>query len=258
MVAVISALIIVLVSLIVTRVATVALILTGLSREVARFQARSALTGTGFTTSESEYVVGHPVRRRILMVLFLVGNAGLVTVIASLAVSFVGAGGARPTLLRAVVLLAGVMIIWLLARSAALDRVLSPLITRLLRRWTDLDVRDYVGLLQLRGEYGVAELQVQEDDWVAGRTLEELKLRDEGIAVLGINRSRKEYVGVPRGDTVVRSGDVIVVYGRAAKLADLDRRPKGEVGERAHAEAVDDERRREDQGAADAPDQAAG
>jgi len=33
---------------------------TGLSRESARFQARSALTGGGFTTTESEAVVRHP------------------------------------------------------------------------------------------------------------------------------------------------------------------------------------------------------
>jgi len=37
-----------------------------LSVEAAHFQARSALTGVGFTTSESELIVGHPARRRIV------------------------------------------------------------------------------------------------------------------------------------------------------------------------------------------------
>ena len=54
-------------SLFITRLATIALTYTGLSREAARFQARSAFTGTGFTTSEAERVVDHPVRRRIIM-----------------------------------------------------------------------------------------------------------------------------------------------------------------------------------------------
>ena len=35
---------------------------TGTSSELARFQARSAFTGVGFTTSEAESVVLHPVR----------------------------------------------------------------------------------------------------------------------------------------------------------------------------------------------------
>ncbi|HUW03445.1 MAG TPA: hypothetical protein VMW08_13900, partial [Acidimicrobiales bacterium] len=66
-------------SLLVTRVATVMLTLTGMSRESARFQARSAFSGTGFTTTESESVVNHPVRRRIILSLILLGNAGIVS-----------------------------------------------------------------------------------------------------------------------------------------------------------------------------------
>jgi hypothetical protein len=92
MVALISVLVIVLLSLLVVRVATVALSLTGMSREAARFQARSALTGVGFTTSEAEDVVTHPVRRRIVGGLMLLGSAGLVTAVSSLILSF---GGAR-------------------------------------------------------------------------------------------------------------------------------------------------------------------
>ena len=57
MIAIASLLLVLLLSLIILRVASEALILTGLSREAARFQARSAWTGTGFTTAESELVV---------------------------------------------------------------------------------------------------------------------------------------------------------------------------------------------------------
>lgn len=52
-------------SLLITRVATIALTMAGLSEDTACFQARSAFTGTGFTTKESEEeVINHPVRRR--------------------------------------------------------------------------------------------------------------------------------------------------------------------------------------------------
>ena len=53
MAAIATVFVVVIVSLLVTRVATVALTLTGMSREMVRFQARSALTGVGFTTSEA-------------------------------------------------------------------------------------------------------------------------------------------------------------------------------------------------------------
>lgn len=73
-----------------SRIATIAITYTGLSREAARFQARSALTGSGFTTSESEKVVTHPVRRRIILLLMLLGNAGIVAAISSLILAFLG------------------------------------------------------------------------------------------------------------------------------------------------------------------------
>jgi len=60
---IVAFLIVLALSLVLTRVATVALAMTGLSHEVAKFQARSAFTGTGFTTREAENVVDHPVRR---------------------------------------------------------------------------------------------------------------------------------------------------------------------------------------------------
>lgn len=60
MIAILSLLAVLIVSLLITRIATVALTLTGLPRELARFQARSAFTGVGFTTSETEKVVNHP------------------------------------------------------------------------------------------------------------------------------------------------------------------------------------------------------
>ena len=49
MIAVISLLLVVTISMIVIRVASVALVHTGMGREAARFQARSAFTGAGFT-----------------------------------------------------------------------------------------------------------------------------------------------------------------------------------------------------------------
>ena len=81
MVAIISLFIVLVMSLLVTRIAAMALMLTGLSRETAVFQARSAFTGVGYTTTESEEIVSHPVRRRIVLILMLLGNLGVGAVI---------------------------------------------------------------------------------------------------------------------------------------------------------------------------------
>ena len=57
MIPAISLFVIVTLSALITRVAAIALAHTGLSTESARFQARSAYTGTGFTTGESEKIM---------------------------------------------------------------------------------------------------------------------------------------------------------------------------------------------------------
>ena len=242
MIAIATVLIVMIVSLLITRVATVALVLTGLSPQAARFQARSALSGTGFTTSEAESVVNHPVRRRIVMSLMLVGSAGLVTVLATLMLSFANAGG-REAFNRVLLLLGGLIVVWLLAKSEWVDRRLSWLIAKVLNRWTDLEARDYGALLHLAENYGVAEIAVCEDDWLAGRALRDLELRDEGVVVLGVTLVDGTWIGSPSFDHAFHAGDELVAYGPTARLHELDRRRAGEDGDRAHADAVAEQRR---------------
>lgn len=237
MIAISSLLIVVLISLIVTRVATVALIATGMSREMARFQARSAFTGTGFTTREAESVVDHPVRRRIVLLLMLAGNAGLAAVVASLMLGFTR-GGAGATSYRVLELIVGLFVLLALARSRWVDRRLTPLISRFLSRYTDVPVRDYAALLELEQGFRVLELTVDPEDWLCGRTLAELRLRDEGIAVLGVRRQSGGWIGVPDGATRVEDGDTLVLYGQEAAICELDSRPRGPAGDAAHEQAA--------------------
>ena len=225
-------------SLIITRVATIALTMTGLSQEAARFQARSAFTGTGFTTSEAENVVNHPVRRRIIMLLMILRSAGLVTIVLSLLLSFLGSGSDIAKLTRLGWLAAGVAALWLLSSSKVFDRYLGRVINWALRRWTRLDVRDYASLLRLSGEYRVIEVQVREGDWVAGKNLQRCYLPEEGITVLGISRADGSYVGGPKGETEIYAGDTLILYGRARKFQDLDRRRADVAGDKAHKRAV--------------------
>src|SRR5947208_4746919 len=121
--AAVSVIVVVLVSLLVARVGTVALTLTGLSSEAARFQARSAFFGVGFTTAEAESVVGHPVRRRIIAWLILLGNAGVISVLGTLVISF--GGGRGDTLARIATLLAGLLVVGVIAASRPVDRALT-------------------------------------------------------------------------------------------------------------------------------------
>lgn len=247
MIAIISLLSILAVSLLVTRMATIALIHTGLSRESAKFQALSAFTGAGFTTNESEHVVNHPVRRRILMNLMLVGNAGIVTTISSLILACLSLEGSMMENSWNLGLLGlGLGCLLLLALSRWFDRQFSQVVGWTLSKFTQLDVKDYDSLLQLSGAYRVAELYVDPEDWLASGTLGELKLRDEGVNCLGVQKGDGSYEGNPKGDTRLEPGDTVILYGRSLDLEALDTRRRGLRGDLDHRRAVEEQANRDE------------
>lgn len=222
-------------SLFVIRIGSVALRMTGLSPDVASFQATSAFSGAGYTTEEAERTVATAGRRKIVKALIRLGSVGLISAMASLIVSFTRSGGSDFRSL--VYIVGGSILIVLVARSSWLNRVATPVIEWALRRTTGLDVRDYAQLLGLQREYRVAEIEVGDDDWFTDQTLDELNLGAEGVLVLGIERD-DTYVGAPGPDTRIASGDTVVLYGKEDRLQELSGRAASDVS--AHEDAIED------------------
>jgi len=171
------------------------------------------------------------------MALMLVGGAGLVTTMATLVIGFANASRGE-AFSRLGVLLVALGTLFLVSRTRAFNRAATPVLTRLLNRYTDLEAKDYAELMHLGGDWGVGQVGVVAGDWLADRQLSELDLRAEGVAVLGIERRDGTYVGAPHFDTRVEAGDVLLLYGPRPQLRELDRRPAGDEGDRARAEAV--------------------
>lgn len=237
-IAILSLLITLTLSLLVTRVGAMALMLTGMSREMARFQSRSAFTGVGFTTQEAESITTHPVRRQIVMLLMLLGNVGIAAVVATMMISLMRTSESGNWWRPAGLLFAGLLLLWFFASSRWVERRLNRVIAYGLTNWGRLEVRDYVALLQLRDGYAVTEMQVERQDWLAGKSLLELKLPTEGVLVLGIQRENGDYLGAPRAEDTVHADDTLVLYGPIHRLEELDQRRRGRQGDAAHEEAV--------------------
>jgi K+/H+ antiporter YhaU regulatory subunit KhtT len=239
MLSLISLIVIISLSMLITKIASISLMHTGLSKQSARFQARSALTGVGFTTVEAENVTKHPVRRRVIMTLMLVGNAGIITVISSFMLTFINVEEEQLSIwIRLLILFISIFGLIMIAKSKWIDRVLSRIINRMLRKYTDLNVRDYAKLLHLSGEYSISEFYVEDDDWLVNQTLEKLELRKEGVNVLAITRTDGTYLGVPSGDTEIEPGDTLLLYGKVSQLKSLDDRRKGREGDTQHEKLV--------------------
>ncbi|KIT15224.1 TrkA C-terminal domain-containing protein [Jannaschia aquimarina] len=223
MIAILSVLSVLTLSFVIVRVGAIALTMTGISDDVARFQALSAFSGAGFTTGESENVVNGPARRRIVAWLIRLGSAGVVTVISTLMLSFVGES--YPTWEKLLVLFAGLAVLIALARSDRLDRVSRPLIQRLLRNSATLELRDYAGLLHLREDWRVSEAEIGPTSPLLAGTLSQLGLHERGILVLGIERADGSFEGAPGARAQLAEGDVAILYGQTEKLLEVARPP---------------------------------
>lgn len=243
MVAIGAVLVVVSLSVLATRVGSLAFEATGLSADAARFQAQSMFTGVGYTTAEAESVTGDPARRRVASWLMLLGNAGIVSIIASLVLGFSEAGPAQAAQ-RIGVLVVGLLLVLVLVRSDRVARFLRRRLERLLAGWTAADIRDYTRLLGITEQYAVQESVVAPDDWLAGRELRDLDLPGEGVVVLGVRRHGGAYLGAPGAGTRLDAGDVVLLYGHEDQLADLGTRPAGDEGEQRRSHSVHEHERR--------------
>ncbi|HZE05660.1 MAG TPA: TrkA C-terminal domain-containing protein [Solirubrobacteraceae bacterium] len=216
-----SLLVVVGISLLITRVAVVILVASGLSREQARFQARSAFTGAGFTTNESEQIVRHPLRRRVVMFLMLLGNAGIVAAAGTLIIGFQNRG-TGPAFGKVAELILGLFALLYASRSRWVDRRLTALASHAVRRFTTVSPTGYGELLGLPERHVVVEVAVRPESQLAGRPLEDLHLDGQGVIVLGLERSTGGYESAPPLTAVVRAGDTVILYGPTSSVRSRD------------------------------------
>ena len=210
---------------------------TGVSREMARFQARSAFCTVGFTTSESESMVNHPVRRRIIMLLMLAGNIGFVSIIVT-GVSSFGGDSTIPSFSKLLMLVGVLGTLWVIGSSKWIDDKMFRLISWTLKRVSNLEAHDYHALLHLQEGYYVTTLQVEETDWLVGRSLGQLRLSDVGVTILGIKRADGAFLGAPVGGAYIRKGDTLIVYGVRESIERLDRQRGDTNGWEKHQHIV--------------------
>jgi len=208
--------VIVLLALLVVKIGSSALQLTGVSRPIARFQAASAFFGVGFTTSEAEQVVSHPVRRKIILHLIVAGNIGLTSALATLLVTFMGSSerGLGMTFAWLGMIALGLLVVGLFFNLKVISGPVDRFMRVTLEKAGMSRLIDYDYLLNLQDGFCVYDGEIHERHPWVGKALGEVRPADVGVIVLGIYRDDGEFVGAPQKDTVIQPEDVLMVYGR--------------------------------------------
>lgn len=101
-------------------------------------------------------------------------------------------------------------------RKVGADRVIFPERDMAQRIARALDAPGIVELIELSGDYRIAEVRVPEK-W-CGRTLMEINVRrDYGLSVIGIRRAGS-FIASPGADALLCSGDLLIVLGRQQEI----------------------------------------
>ena len=198
-------------SFVIVRIASVALRQTGLAKNVARFQCISALTGTGFTTTESELIVNYPIRRRVLVALMIFGNLGLISISATFIVSLIATDERTGAISQQVIMIAvAIALVVTLMSNKTLDRALCAIIGVILRRATSLGKRRFQRLCQIGNRTSVAEHEYRGHH---DPKIDTFRLPDFGLVLMAIRGGDGELVGPTSADQKIAAGDMLVCFG---------------------------------------------
>ena len=203
--------IVIIISFLIIKVGSIALRMTGIDKEAANFQSLSAFTGTGFTTFEAEDVVNYNDRRRVIKILMLLGNVGIVSIITMLILSFSGSNISQTA---AKLGLLGLVVLAIIIFSAVrgLESFIDGFIEKRLSRFTQFSMGSFQEMLRLTNGYGVAEIVVPENHDLAGKRLFESNLRSSEIIVLAVKR-RMMLIPAPKADELIEPEDRLICFG---------------------------------------------
>jgi Trk K+ transport system NAD-binding subunit len=205
-------LVVIVVSFLVVRVAAIALMMTGMEEQRARFQALSAFSGTGFTTREAEIVINNPRRRSIVTWLMILGNAGIVTVIVSATSSIVTSQGYQIPI-AIVILIAAIYLFYRLASNRGLTQSLERLIeNRLLKLRAFQDIRTE-DLFLVKEPYSLLRVFAVQDSPLIGKSISKAIPKNSDVLVLAIEQNRK-WTHFPKPDTIIKNGARLIMYGQ--------------------------------------------
>lgn len=182
--------------------------MTGLNKEIARYQVISMLTGTGFTTKESALIIDHPIRRRISSGMILFGYFSLAVIISSIATLL--SNDLRIELLLIIIGL--LLFVILLFRNKIVYGTLESRFEHEMDTEYNLEDWPMKTALALHEEEMVAIIEIKPDSRYVGSKGKALVEENLDIVLLIIRRG-DEILRFDLFEVVLQAGDKVMVIG---------------------------------------------
>ena len=203
---------------------------TGLTKSKAKYQTISLFTNCGFTTSESEVITSSPIRRRIALLVMVVGHIFSVLIV-SIVISAFGSIGTKMEkndYISIIIILGVFALAILIFLLPFVNRPLSNGLEKMvLRHLAKKEQSNTITILDSYGKSSIAQVIISVvPESMKEKPLFDLNLRSYSINLLLIKRKNK-VIDVDR-DTMIQKGDILVAFGPLQNIKDMFR-SKGKV-----------------------------
>ncbi|WLR54332.1 TrkA C-terminal domain-containing protein [Mesobacillus subterraneus] len=186
---------------------------TGLDRKIARFQVISMLTGTGFTTGESELIIDHPVRRRLGAFLILFGAFSLAVIISAISNLLTD----NFYTMEIAYIAGGLVALLFVLKAPVVQRMMSKKMKSKLKENYELADLPISDVLLMDEDDEVREIAIKEDSPFADRTFNEIVKKTDDVMLLFIKRGEIN-IRKKAHDTKLEPGDTLFLYGNNPRI----------------------------------------
>lgn len=189
---------------------------TGLDRKIARFQVISMLTGTGFTTGESELIIDHPVRRRLGAFLILFGAFSLAVIISAISNLLTD----NFYTMEIAYIAGGLLVLLFVLRAPFVQTTMAKKMKSELKENYELADLPISDVLLMDEDDEVREIAIKEDSRFAERTFDEIVDKKDDIMLLFIKRGEIN-IRSKAHETKLEPGDKLVLYGNNPRIEEI-------------------------------------
>lgn len=206
------------------RIFSTLLRLTGLTSSKAKFQAISLITNTGFTTAEAEIVTTSRARRNIARAAMISGHVFSV-IIVSLIFNFINVfsiNELKSNYLNIILVFASFILLFLIFKIPFIEKLFEKMLERLaLKLIGKLKNENLIVLLDNYGKESIVEVTINElPSFIENKSLKDLNLRElYNLNILSLRRKGKSLEVCK--NTTIEIGDILIVYGFSQSITNL-------------------------------------
>lgn len=194
--------------------------LTGISYEKAKFQVISLLTGTGFTTAESEGMLVTKRRRKVaqnIMLFSYIFNISIVSIFVNVFMST--ASSSMQEIQIGLILTAWNIVLIIFIKKAKITKKLADILAEKISNHNGKKQENYISIYDTFGNKTIAEIEIRKiKKEMQDKTIEDIGLKEKYNIQLLVIKRKEEIISQIKSDAIIKEGDTIVVFG---KLKDI-------------------------------------